>query len=133
MNKFTKNKNVNPNIYRQKVIESGCELPCAVDEQNVTVRKDGCVGTITTDGSSPKKNNRIMELDMRIRKLTPKECWRLMGFSDEDFAKAEAVCSNTQLYKQAGNSIVVNVLMEIFKELLVSEKSKDEVLYALWH
>lgn len=56
--------------------------------------------------------------DFRIRKLTPKECWRLMGFSDEDFAKAEKVNSNTQLYKQAGNSIVVDVLMAIFKELL---------------
>ena len=56
--------------------------------------------------------------DFRIRKLTPKECWRLMGFSDEDFAKAEKVNSNTQLYKQAGNSIVVDVLMAIFRELL---------------
>ena len=57
--------------------------------------------------------------DFRIRKLTPKECWRLMGFSDEDFDKAQASgVSNTQLYKQAGNSIVVDVLMAIFKELL---------------
>ncbi len=54
----------------------------------------------------------------RIRKLTPKECWRLMGFDDEDFAKAAGVpTSNTQLYKQAGNSIVVNVLEKIFKNL----------------
>lgn len=57
--------------------------------------------------------------DMRIRKLTPRECWRLMGFSDEDFDKAKAAgISDTQLYKQAGNSIVVDVLMAIFKELL---------------
>ena len=55
--------------------------------------------------------------DYRIRKLTPKECWRLMGFKDEDFEKAAKVCSNTQLYKQAGNSIVVPVLEGIFKEL----------------
>ena len=54
----------------------------------------------------------------RIRKLTPKECWRLMGFDDTDFEKAEKVNSNTQLYKQAGNSIVVNVLEAILKELL---------------
>lgn len=53
---------------------------------------------------------------MRIRKLTPRECWRLMGFSDADFDKAQAAgISNTQLYKQAGNSIVVNVLEEILK------------------
>lgn len=54
----------------------------------------------------------------RIRKLTPKECWRLMGFSDEDYDKASKVNSETQLYEQAGNSIVVNVLMAIFKEML---------------
>lgn len=58
----------------------------------------------------------------RIRKLTPKECWRLMGFSDEDFEKAQSVpTSNTQLYKQAGNSIVVNVLEKIFKNLFKEE------------
>lgn len=57
----------------------------------------------------------------RIRKLTPKECWRLMGFDDTDFEKAEKVNSNTQLYKQAGNSIVVNVLEGILKNLLENE------------
>lgn len=63
----------------------------------------------------------------RFRKLTPLECWRLMGFDDEDFRKAEAVNSNTQLYKQAGNSIVVNVLEEILKNLLVpSDSHKKE-------
>ena len=55
--------------------------------------------------------------DLRIRKLTPLECWRLMGFDDEDFYKAEKVNSNTQLYKQAGNSIVVNVLEAMFDNL----------------
>lgn len=58
----------------------------------------------------------------RIRKLTPKEYWRLMGFDDKDFYKAEAVNSNTQLYKQAGNSIVVDVLVEIFKSLNLKRK-----------
>jgi site-specific DNA-cytosine methylase len=66
--------------------------------------------------------------NLRIRKLTPKECWRLMGFNDEDFAKAEKVCSNSQLYKQAGNSIVVNVLMAIFKELFVPKQTRSEWL-----
>lgn len=55
---------------------------------------------------------------LRIRKLTPKECFRLMGFDDESFHKAEAVNSNSQLYKQAGNSIVVNVLEAIFRQML---------------
>lgn len=57
----------------------------------------------------------------KIRKLTPLECWRLMGFDDEDFYKAKAIgTSDTQLYKQAGNSIVVNVLEAILSELIVS-------------
>ena len=65
---------------------------------------------------------------LRIRKLTPKECWRLMGFDDGDVLKAETVCSNTQLYKQAGNSIVVNVLMAIFKELFVPKQTRSQWL-----
>lgn len=59
-----------------------------------------------------------IENQYRIRKLTPLECWRLMGFSDEDFRKAELANSNTQLYKQAGNSIVVDVLKAIFSQML---------------
>lgn len=57
----------------------------------------------------------------RVRKLTPKEYWRLMGFYDEDFEKAAKVNSNTQLYKQAGNSIVVDVLEAILGNLLCQE------------
>ncbi len=186
--------------------------PLAYDEQNGYIRKDGTVGTLTTDGSSPKHNNRVIvftnnqkgydeafegdtinleqphsktrrgrvghgvaqtlntapqqvvvepvrlgyipypnsdkphqsntfydenaisptldtctggnrqvkiqENGLRIRKLTPKECWRLMGFQDEDFEKAAQHNSNSQLYKQAGNSICVSVLYYIFKEML---------------
>ena len=71
------------------------------------------------------KEMKVLE-GLRIRKLTPKECWRLMGFcprnedgsfDDECFEKAQAVCSNTQLYKQAGNSIVVNCIEEILINL----------------
>lgn len=65
-----------------------------------------------------KDSNKVMVDDYKVRKLTPLECWRLMGFNDESFYKASDICSNTQLYKQAGNSIVVNVLIEIFKNLL---------------
>lgn len=54
----------------------------------------------------------------RIRKLTPLECWRLMDFTDEDFEKAAQVNSNTQLYKQAGNSIVKNVLVAIIGQMI---------------
>lgn len=194
--------------------------PTGYDEQNEYVRKDGCVGTLTTDGSSPKHNNRVIEPQVltpkrteygkqirkdyeaglisesrhnmtlmeprtdgisntlttvqkdnyvvepkiiqvgnivdtrnfdnpqrgridspsrispalntvsggglepkitegyRIRKLTPRECWRLMAFTDVEFdcAKLSGV-SDSQLYKQAGNSIVVDVLVAIFREL----------------
>lgn len=64
----------------------------------------------------------------RIRRLTPLECWRLMGFSDEDFRAAEAdkINSDTQLYAQAGNSIVVNVLEAIFGEMLPKGQAMKE-------
>ena len=71
--------------------------------------------------TEPNHNSQRLFDGLRIRKLTPKECWRLMGFGDEDFEKARQVNSDTQLYKQAGNSICVNVLVEIFKNLLDKE------------
>lgn len=78
------------------------------------VQDDGLTcPTITAESNGLHR----LESTDRIRKLTPLECWRLMGFDDEDFYKAEAVCSNTQLYKQAGNSIVVNVLESILRNL----------------
>lgn len=66
----------------------------------------------------------VVANDLRIRRLTPLECWRLMGFDDEDFYKAEKVNSNVQLYKQAGNSIVVNVLEYIFEEFFKRRKNE---------
>ena len=192
--------------------------PLALDEQNDYIRTDGTVGTLTTDGSSPKHNNRVIEpllikeatqkgyaeaydgdsvsLDQpnsetrrgrvgnqisntlttscnigvvqvgnivntgnwdnpqrgriysdkgccpalntaqgcglepkitenyRIRKLTPRECWRLMGVKDEQFDKISGI-SNSQLYKLAGNSIVVDVLMGIFKNLFLSDEGTN--------
>ena len=61
----------------------------------------------------------------RIRKLTPLECWRLMDVSDEDFYKAQDVNSNSQLYKQAGNSIVVSVLEAIFRNMFLEIPEED--------
>ena len=58
--------------------------------------------------------------NLRIRKLTPKEAFRLMGFDDIDADRAASVNSNAQLYKQAGNSIVVNVLEAILTNLLIN-------------
>ena len=144
-------------------------------EQNQYLRQDGCVGTLTTDGSSPKHNNRVVEPNLktkmcneliasgafkendvirhsytnsrmngemkdiqqnnisptldtrcdclgvvnnyRIRKLTPRECFRLMGVHDEDFDRVARHQSNSSLYHLAGDSIVTNVLMAIFKQM----------------
>jgi len=60
--------------------------------------------------------------ELRIRKLTPLECWRLMGIDDECFRRAEKVCSNSQLYKQAGNGIVVDVFAAIVKQMAKEKK-----------
>ena len=93
-------------------------------QQRLEINENGTSNTIT----SVQKDNYAVELpEYRIRKLTPKECWRLMGISDEDFDKAQGVNSNTQLYKQAGNAIVVNVLEAIFKQMFLKElEEKDE-------
>lgn len=65
-----------------------------------------------------KEESHIEQNNYRIRKLTETECWRLMGFTDDDIQKAkDAGLSKTQLYKQAGNSIVVDVLYHIFRKL----------------
>jgi DNA (cytosine-5)-methyltransferase 1 len=82
------------------------------------LRKDGTVGTIVTDGSSPKHNNRVVLPNRRVRKLTPKECFRLMGVKDEDFDKVAKNQSNSSLYHLAGDSIITNCLMAIFKEMI---------------
>ena len=68
-----------------------------------------------------------------IRKLTEKECWRHMGYKDEDFNKAKKVTSKSQLYKESGNAIVKQVLMGIFLQLNIqgiknwNDRSKDEL------
>lgn len=74
---------------------------------------------------TPKGGDSEISYQFRIRKLTPKECWRLMGFTDEDFHKAEAVCSNSKLYQQAGNSIAVPCLEGIFENLLGDYKMQQ--------
>ena len=86
--------------------QSGYDASRIVDENGLAPTAKENHGTVTATIQN-----------YRIRKLTPKECWKLMGFDDEDFEKAEKVNSNTQLYKQAGNSIVVDVLENIFIEL----------------
>ena len=79
------------------------------------INKDTNISNTVTASHMPKTYGD--STDFRIRKLTPKECWRLMGFDNDDFYKAEAVNSNSQLYKQAGNSIVVDVIVKIYEKL----------------
>ena len=80
------------------------------------VQEGGDVTPTLTAGSS--ENINVVETRYRIRKLTPKKCWRLMGYTDADFEKAKASgVSNSQLYKQAGNAIVKQVLMAIFSQM----------------
>lgn len=82
-----------------------------------------CPTLLATDYKCPK----CYSDGVRIRKLTPKECWRLMDFTDEEFEAAEkAGVSKTQLYKQAGNSIVVSCLAHIFRELLKDTEYEPE-------
>lgn len=79
---------------------------------------EGIARTVKAGGGSGNIPKIVCDTsNLKIRKLTPRECWRLMGFSDEDFDKVKDYISDTQLYKQAGNSIVVNCLEAIFNNL----------------
>lgn len=91
-----------------------------IKTREMRVAEGNICGTLTTDSCTSASHNGSYGVisNYRIRKLTPRECWRLMDFTDEDFHKAEAVNSNTQLYKQAGNSIVKAVLMAIFRQMI---------------
>lgn len=87
----------------------------AAEVKDIAPTQTSNCGGSASSATVYKKNS-----EFKIRKLTPKECWRLMGFSDQDFNKAKTTgLSNTQLYKQAGNSIVVDVLEKIFKNLFL--------------
>lgn len=98
--------------------DSDAEYGDTIDAFNKRVNKSGCSPTLTTRPEGFKTAILPVTNNLRVRKLTPKECFRLMGFSDENFNAAHNVgISNSQLYKQAGNSIVVDVLYYIFVEL----------------
>ena len=98
--------------------ENDCVYGDSINSYNETVDKTGVCPTVTTRPEGFKTAIIAVDKNIRIRKLTPLECWRLMGFTDEDFKKAQQVNSNSQLYKQAGNSIVKQVLMAIFRQMI---------------
>lgn len=109
----------------RKAYEGGLKCPRA-NVQQFELRKDGMCNTITTvpkDYLTIAKVENMAKVedylfkDYGVFKLSPRECGRLMAVKDSDIDKMAAVNSNTQLYKQFGNSIVVTVLMAIFSQL----------------
>lgn len=97
----------------------------SLTEQRLEVNMQDTSNCLT----SAQKDNLLLEKPQyRIRKLTPRECGRLMSVSDEDIDKMAAVNSNTQLYKQFGNSIVVDVMCAMFKNLNIKQGDSNEAL-----
>lgn len=118
-------------MYRvQEATKKGYVVAEKGDSINISYKnsmsKRGRVGKQVVNTLTTSCNHAVVTEEYRIRKLTPRECWRLMGFAEDQFELAEGKCSNSQLYKQAGNSIVVNVLEEIFKNLFEDEINKSK-------
>lgn len=90
-------KNATKKGYLEATEGDGIDISSRMQYHRGNVQK-GIIQTLDCQGGNSKG---VVDSELRIRKLTPKECWRLMGFDDEDFEKAEKVNSNTQLYKQA--------------------------------
>ena len=129
----------NSKTRRGRVQDKGntCPTLTAQNQEVVRIEKVGQIssngsecGTVISDngisanlvaGTHGYANSHIAT-QYRIRKLTPRECGRLMGVSDEDIDKMAAVNSNTQLYKQFGNSIVVDVMCAMFRNLNIEQE-----------
>lgn len=103
-------------------IEKVCQIS-SNGSQCGTVISDNGISTNLVAGTHGYANSHIAT-QYRIRKLTPRECGRLMGVSDEDIDKMETVNSNSQIYKQFGNSIVVDVLCAIFKQMNIEQENE---------
>lgn len=121
-----------------QTLDTGCEQGVAVDvydAYNKTWREDNLCGTLTTNSMTSSTHAGTFEVavsteekvdtiyypkcdcQIAIRKLTPKECFRLQGFPDEYFEKAEFMNSDSQLYKQAGNAVSVPVVYAIARKI----------------
>ena len=114
--------NVNENFY----LKNNQSMTCPI-EQEYSYCIDSNYWKGSTLNSFLEKRRRQLVTDgvnelgeYKVRRLTPREAWRLMGVSDSDFEKVSSIMSNTSLYKQAGNSIVVNVLEQIFSNLFIN-------------
>lgn len=99
----------------------------APTEQRLELNQTGCSNTLT----SVQKDNYVLEQyseDVKIRKLTPEECWKLMGFMVEDVTKAKSIgMSESQLYCQAGNSIITNCIAEIMEHLYKAQYNTEYI------
>ena len=113
-NTFLAIKNATKQGYLEATDGDGIDISSRMEHHRGNVQKDK-IQTLTTSGGNDRG---VVNSDLRIRKLTPKECFRLMGVKDEDFDKCAKNQSDSSLYHLAGDSIVVNVLMAIFRELL---------------
>ena len=122
--------NQEPKILESQIVAMRCRNPDnpsdrtngSPTEQILEANTQGTSNCLT----SVQKDNLLFEKPQyRIRKLTPRECGRLMGVSDEDIDKMAAVNSNTQLYKQFGNSIVVDVMCAMFENLNFNQRKGD--------
>ena len=111
-NTFLAIKNATKKGYLEATKGDGVDISSRMEHHRGNVQKSK-VQTLTTQCDTG-----VVENDLRIRKLTPKECFRLMGVKDEDYEKVAKNQSNASLYHLAGDSIVVNVLIAIFKEML---------------
>lgn len=96
-----------------KIVQVGNVNPSGKGMNGNVFSDEGLAPTLTTNKG---EGNKILS-NLRIRKLTPKECFRLMGFDDSAYEAASKLVSNSQMYKQTGNSIVVDVLYYILVEL----------------
>lgn len=130
----TQNYVVEPQVMTPKRTEYGKQIRKQYENHEVTElrkniqqlepRTDGVSNTLT----GVQKDNYVCEPSYRIRKLTERECFRLMGVRDEDIDKIREVVSKSQCYKLAGNSIVVDVMVGIFEQLLFGNKNKHQQL-----
>ena len=95
-----------------RVAPTACASRKRDDGHHLEHREDDLSNALTSINT-----DNLVDEGFRVRKLTPKECFRLQGFPDEYFERAAEVCSDSQLYKQAGNSVTVNVIYEIARRL----------------
>lgn len=108
-------KNATKTGYQMAEIGDGIDLAYPNSEKRRGRVQPQQANTLTTNDNLGVL---VDDQPIRIRKLTPKECWRLQGFSDAQYEKAAAVNSNSQLYKQAGNAVTVNVVEEIGRHII---------------